>query len=53
MAKCPGGMESTVVDVTVKAPVILRRGIIPEKDIKTAYQEYAREVDNSAYCSRL
>jgi len=53
MGKCPRGMDSTVVDVTVKAPVILRQGIIPEKDIKTAYQEYAREVDNSAYCSGL
>ena len=51
MGKCPGGLESTVVDVTGEIPVILRQGVIPEKDIKRACQEYAREVGKSAYCS--
>ena len=53
MGKCAGGLESTVVDVTGGTPVILRQGIIPEKEIKRACQEYAREVGKSAYCSGL
>ncbi len=31
--KCPGGVESTVVDVTGRVPLILRRGAIPESEI--------------------
>jgi L-threonylcarbamoyladenylate synthase len=31
--KCPGGVESTVVDVTEKVPLILRRGAVPESEI--------------------
>jgi L-threonylcarbamoyladenylate synthase len=42
MGRCPGGLESTVVDVTGETPVILRQGIIPEDEIKRACQEYAR-----------
>ena len=53
MGRCRGGLESTVVDVTGETPVILRQGIIPEEEIKRVYQEYAREVDKSAYCSGL
>jgi len=53
MGKCPGGLESTVVDVTGRTPVILRQGIIPEQEIKKACQEYAREVGKNAYCSGL
>jgi L-threonylcarbamoyladenylate synthase len=30
---CPGGIESTVVDVTVDPPVILRQGAVPAKDL--------------------
>ena len=30
---CPGGIESTVVDVTVNPPVILRQGAVPGKDL--------------------
>jgi L-threonylcarbamoyladenylate synthase len=30
---CPGGIESTIVDVTGDKPVILRKGAIPEKHI--------------------
>ena len=30
---CPGGVESTVVDVTVNPPAILRQGAVPGKDI--------------------
>jgi L-threonylcarbamoyladenylate synthase len=40
MGRCPGGLESTVVDVTGEAPMILRQGIIPEDEIKRACQEY-------------
>jgi L-threonylcarbamoyladenylate synthase len=31
---CPGGIESTVIDVTLTPPRILRQGIIPEADIE-------------------
>jgi L-threonylcarbamoyladenylate synthase len=41
MGRCPGGLESTVVDVTGETPVILRQGIIPENEIKRAWREYA------------
>jgi L-threonylcarbamoyladenylate synthase len=53
MGKCPGGLESTVVDVTGDMPVILRRGVISEEEIRRFYQEYAREVGKSANCSGL
>lgn len=42
--KCPGGVESTVIDVTAATPVILRAGIIPESEINRACQEYTEEV---------
>jgi L-threonylcarbamoyladenylate synthase len=38
--KCPGGKESTVVDVTRESPMILRQGIIPPHEIDKAYKEY-------------
>ncbi|HXZ94363.1 MAG TPA: L-threonylcarbamoyladenylate synthase [Dehalococcoidia bacterium] len=38
--KCPGGKESTIVDVTHEPPVILRQGIIPSHEIDKAYKEY-------------
>jgi L-threonylcarbamoyladenylate synthase len=41
MGRCASGLESTVVDVTGKTPVILRQGIIPEDEIKRAYREYS------------
>jgi L-threonylcarbamoyladenylate synthase len=50
--KCPGGKESTIVDVTHKSPIILRQGIIPSHDIDKAYKEYL-EVRNEAHCYRL
>jgi L-threonylcarbamoyladenylate synthase len=53
MGRCPGRLESTVVDVTGEIPVILRRGVISEEEIRRLYQEYAREVDKSAHCSGL
>jgi L-threonylcarbamoyladenylate synthase len=43
MGRCPGGLESTVVDITGGTPIILRQGIIPEDEIKRACREYARE----------
>jgi L-threonylcarbamoyladenylate synthase len=51
--RCRGGLESTVVDLSGKVPVILRRGIIPEEEIKRVCQESEREVGKSAYCSGL
>ncbi len=32
--RCPGGKESTVVDLTGEKPVILRQGAIPAEDIE-------------------
>jgi len=50
--KCPGGKESTVVDVTRESPRILRQGIIPAYEIDEAYKEYL-EVNSEAHCYRL
>ena len=50
--KCPGGKESTVVDVTRESPIILRQGIIPSEEIDRAYKEYS-EVKSEAHCYRL
>ena len=50
--KCPGGKESTVVDVTRESPIILRQGIIPAYKIDEACKEYL-EVNNEAHCYRL
>ena len=49
---CPGGKESTVVDVTREAPIILRQGIIPSDEIDKAYKEYSEE-NSEAHCHRL
>jgi L-threonylcarbamoyladenylate synthase len=32
--KCPGGRESTIIDVTGKVPVILRAGAISERELR-------------------
>jgi L-threonylcarbamoyladenylate synthase len=50
--KCPGGKESTVVDVTHEEPIILRQGIILSDEIDKAYKEYL-EVKSEAHCYRL
>jgi L-threonylcarbamoyladenylate synthase len=50
--ECPGGKESTVVDVTREPPVILRDGIIPSYEIDKAYKEYL-ELNSGAHCYRL
>ncbi|MCJ7790970.1 MAG: L-threonylcarbamoyladenylate synthase [Dehalococcoidia bacterium] len=50
--KCPGGKESTVVDVTCESPIILRQGIIPSHEIDKAYKEYL-ELNSEAHCYRL
>lgn len=40
---CPGGVESTVVDVTAGTPRILREGAIPAKEIMEACASPSRE----------
>jgi L-threonylcarbamoyladenylate synthase len=50
--RCPGGSESTVVDVTGGGSVILRHGIIPEEEINRVAREY-REVKDDANCFGL
>ena len=32
--RCPGGKESTIVDLTGETPVILREGAIPREEIE-------------------
>jgi len=49
---CPGGVESTVVDVTGQIPVIVRQGAVMESAINETFQKYMREVAKRAYCSR-
>ncbi|MFO7995722.1 MAG: L-threonylcarbamoyladenylate synthase [Dehalococcoidia bacterium] len=50
--RCPGGKESTIVDITAQAPVILRQGIIPSHEIDTAYSKYL-ELSDDAHCYRV
>ncbi|MCK4388167.1 MAG: threonylcarbamoyl-AMP synthase [Dehalococcoidia bacterium] len=50
--KCPGGGESTIVDVIGEMPVVLRQGIITQYEIDKVYREYC-EVRSDACCSRL
>ncbi|NWF77042.1 MAG: threonylcarbamoyl-AMP synthase [Chloroflexi bacterium] len=50
--KCPGGKESTIVDVTRESPTILRQGIIPAHEIDNAYKEYL-EINSETHCYRL
>ena len=38
--QCPGGKESTILDITHEPPIILRQGIIPSHEIDKAYKEY-------------
>ena len=42
--RCPGGLESTVVDVTGETFVILRKGIVSESDIRKVCEKYAEKV---------
>jgi len=37
--KCPGGNESTIVDVSSGVPVILRQGLIPQHEIEEALKK--------------
>ena len=32
--RCPGGMESTIVDVTGEKPIILRQGVVSQQEIR-------------------
>jgi L-threonylcarbamoyladenylate synthase len=50
--ECPGGKESTIVDVTGDFPIILREGIIPAREIDSAYKEY-EEMSRETRCYRL
>lgn len=49
--RCPGGKESTVVDVGSQPPTILRQGIIASHEIDQAYEEYL-ELNSGAHCCR-
>jgi len=51
--RCPGGIESTVVDLTGRVPVILRQGAVTEEKIQQVYLEYMKGAKQNAYCSGL
>jgi L-threonylcarbamoyladenylate synthase len=38
--RCPGGIESTVVDVTADVPVIVRRGAVSEAEIERVLNNF-------------
>ena len=42
--RCPGGKESTVLDITREPPVVLRQGIVPSHEIERAYKEYLETI---------
>jgi L-threonylcarbamoyladenylate synthase len=50
MGRCPGGVESTVVDVTGGSPVVLREGIISKEEIEKVWRESLKEAGRSANC---
>ena len=50
--RCPGGLESTVVDVTGQSPVVLRQGAVPEERIMKAYREYLNGAGEGEYSVR-
>jgi len=50
-SKCPGGKESTIVDITHEPPTILRHGIIPSHEITELIRNTWRQ--NAAHCYRL
>jgi L-threonylcarbamoyladenylate synthase len=38
--RCPGGKESTIVDLTGETPVILREGAISREELESAYRHW-------------
>jgi L-threonylcarbamoyladenylate synthase len=38
--RCPGGRESTVVDLTGETPLVLREGAISREELKSAYRHW-------------
>ncbi|MBM3166177.1 MAG: threonylcarbamoyl-AMP synthase [Chloroflexi bacterium] len=48
--RCPGGVESTVVDVTGDSPVVLREGIVSKGEIEKIWRESLKEAGKSANC---
>ena len=38
--RCPGGKESTIVDITHEPPITLRQGTIPSHEIDKAHKKY-------------
>ncbi len=51
--RCPGGVESTVVDLTAKPPAILREGAIPRKVLEKLIHQFTSRKVRSAYRHRL
>jgi L-threonylcarbamoyladenylate synthase len=38
--RCPGGRESTIVDLTGETPIVLREGAISREELKSAYRHW-------------
>jgi L-threonylcarbamoyladenylate synthase len=49
--KCPGGKESTVVDIAHESLTVLRQGTIPSDEIDKAHKAYL-EADIETHCYR-
>lgn len=43
--RCPGGIESTIIDVTGEAPKILRQGLIKAEEINKVLAKYGQRGD--------
>jgi len=43
--RCPGGIESTVIDVTLGMPKILRQGLIKSEEIERVLAKYSQRGD--------
>ncbi len=51
--RCPGGVESTVVDLTTKPPTVLREGAIPREAIEKLIHRFIGREARSAHRLRL
>ena len=38
--RCPGGRESTIVDLTGETPIVLREGAISQEELESAYRHW-------------
>ncbi|MDY6906898.1 MAG: L-threonylcarbamoyladenylate synthase [Chloroflexota bacterium] len=51
--RCPGGVESTVLDLTAQTPTILRQGALPREEIERVCPVTTLEEDGHGHSHRL